>query len=262
VPVDVTRVARIAEAAGALIRDARAEPLDITEKAGAGPVTRADRAADAFLRERLLDLYDCGWLSEETADAPERLVAEHVWVVDPLDGTKEFLLGLPEFAVSVALVRAGRPVLAVVHEPANGTTCTAARGAGAFAGGRRARVREGRRLLASRAEFARGEFEAFRADWQVRPLGSIALKLARVAAGRAAATLSRGPKHEWDVCAGTLLVEEAGGTVTDLAGAVLAFNRPDPRIDGIVAGAPDACARAQRRATELGPVRGARAGRA
>lgn len=236
---------RIAAAAGQLIQRVREEGFDADSKGAAGPVTRADREADALLKRELLELVPAGWLSEETADDMARRDAERLWIVDPLDGTKEFIAGLQEYAVAIALVEAGEPVLGVVHNPATGEVFSAARAAGAFRNGEPITVREGDALLASRSELARGEFEPFDGSWKVTPLGSIQLKLALVAAGEGAATFSRGPKHEWDVCAGALIVAEAGGWATDLFGGKLRYNQPFPKTKGILAGAPEAWTRAR-----------------
>ena len=111
---------------------------------------------------------------------------------------------------------------------------------------------EGATLLASRSEVARGEFDPFQADWDVKPVGSIQLKLALVAAGTAGLTLSRGPKHEWDVCAGAIIVREAGGVATNVFGDRLRFNQPFPKTKGILAGAPKAFARAKDRVDAIG----------
>lgn len=250
-------VVRIAVEAGELLRAARREGgLEVEVKRGHGPVTRADREADDHLRRALGALEPAaGWLSEESEDDPARLHRRRVWIVDPLDGTKEFIAGRPEYAVSIALVEGGRPVLAVVRNPERDDTLHAVRGEGTLRNGEPVRVREGRTLAASRTELSRGEFEPFRREWILRPCGSTAYKLALVAAGEGAGTLSRGPKHEWDVCGGVLLVEEAGGVVTDGAGRPCRFNRPRPRIMGIVAGAPDAHARLLSRLREVGMAR-------
>jgi myo-inositol-1(or 4)-monophosphatase len=237
--------------AGRAIEGVRRAGFAVEDKGGAGPVTDADRAADALLRERLLAIREVGWLSEETADDAARLARESLWVVDPLDGTKEFVKGLPEYVVAVAFVEHGQSQLAAVHNPSTGETFWAVRGGGAYQDGRRIRVSESARLLASRSEIRRGEFEPF-AAWEVEPIGSIELKLAMVAAGRAGATLSRGPKHEWDVCAGALLVEEAGGMATDVFGGPLRYNQPFPKVRGVLAGAPGAHARALVKVRETG----------
>ncbi len=238
--------------AGAVIQQCRGDG-SATQKLDGSVLTAADRAADTLLKARLLGLRPVGWLSEETADSPNRLTARELWIVDPLDGTKEFVQGLPEYTVAIALVRDGRPVLGVVHNPATGDTWSAMRGAGACDGtGRRLSVAAGRGLLASRTEIRLGEFEPFAADWDVQPLGSIQYKLARIADGSAALTFSRGPKHEWDVCAGALLIEEAGGLVPDLFGEPLRYNQSFPKHPGVLAGHPESVAAARGLIAALG----------
>jgi myo-inositol-1(or 4)-monophosphatase len=249
--IDIQRVADAARRAGGVIQQVRAEGFDVLHKGNAGPVTEADRRADVLLRTELTALCAAGWLSEETADNPDRLPAEAVWIVDPLDGTKEFVKGLPEYVVAIGLVVGGVPTLGVIHNPQTADTFWAERGAGAFRNGSRIHVTDGNRLLASRTEMTRGEFAPFD-GWQVDAIGSIQYKLALVAAGEAAATLSRGPKHEWDVCAGALIVAEAGGRVTDMFGEPLRYNQVFPKVPGILAGAPDAYARALKRLQETG----------
>lgn len=243
---------KIAREAGILIQKIQAEGVEATSKEDQSPVTRADREADALLKHELLALEPAAWLSEETSDNPDRLNETRLWVVDPLDGTKEFMKGLPEYSVAIALVEDGQPILGVVHNPATGDTFSAARGLGAFRDGVSIRVEEGDRLLASRSEIKRGEFEPFQENWDVEPIGSIELKLALVAAGDAAATFSRGPKHEWDVCAGALIVSEAGGIATDLFGEPLRFNQSFPKVKGILAGAPETYRRAQQQIEAIG----------
>jgi myo-inositol-1(or 4)-monophosphatase len=230
----------------------RSDP-EVRHKTPDQPVTQADLAADALLRERLMGARPRdGWLSEETEDDPARLERERVWIVDPIDGTRSFIAGYREFAVSVALTERGRSVVGVLYNPAldevvwateGGGTYGATDWAGGKAGARRIRMAEpvpGERpmVLASRSEIADGEFEAFRDGWRIESTGSTAWKLAGAATGPAHAYISRGPKHEWDVAAGALIVAEAGGVVSDLDGAELRFNRADPYIHGILAATP------------------------
>ena len=231
----------VTRAAGAVIMNYFRDSFSVTDKSPDNPVTDADLAADRLLHEQLMALYpEAGWLSEETVDSPERLNKEYVWVVDPLDGTKEFVMGIPEFAVSVALVRNGAPELAVIFNPASDELFHAQRGKGAFSGSGAARVSDQARLRAarvdaSRSERKRGEFVPFEALVQVKTVGSIAYKLARVGAGLADATWSRGPKNEWDICAGVLVVNEAGGRCVDLDDQNFTFNRPSTKVNGIIA---------------------------
>jgi myo-inositol-1(or 4)-monophosphatase len=212
-------------------------------KAGGDPVTEADLAVNARL-ERLLPRPGEGWLSEETADDARRLDCERVWVVDPLDGTREFLAGIPEWCVSIGLVEAGRAVAGGITNPATGQTVIGAQGLGVALDGRPCRVRDraelaGAVVLASRSEVARGEWRAFeRAPFEVCPTGSVAYKLALVAAGLADATWTLVPKHEWDVAAGVALVLAAGGEVWVPEGEPPRFNQPSPALTGLLAAAP------------------------
>jgi myo-inositol-1(or 4)-monophosphatase len=237
--LNVARQATLA--AGAAICSYFHHTYEVQSKGYDNPVTTADLAADRILRARLTTAFpDDGWLSEETHDDKARLERQRVWVVDPLDGTKEFIKGIPEFAVSVALVVAGQAMLGIVHNPSTGELFHALRGGGAYLNDKPIRVTRrtdmpGSHIPASRSEFGRGEFDGLAVPLKIVPTGSIAYKLGLVAAGRADATWSQGSKHEWDVCAGVLLVEEAGGRVTDLSCQPHRFNQPHPQVNGIVA---------------------------
>lgn len=246
------QVIHAVRAAGRAIEVIASDGFSVEQKGAQGPVTEADRAADALLHEALLDIDGCGWLSEETADTEARLTQQRLWVVDPLDGTKEFVGGIPEYSVAVALVDHGEAVLGVVHNPSTGETFWAERGGGAYKDGARITVADGDRILASRSEVRRGEFAPFMTDWDIQHIGSIEYKLARVAAGDAAVTLSRGPKWEWDVCAGSVIVQEAGGIATDVFGNELRFNQPFPKTKGVLAGARQTHARVQEIVESLG----------
>lgn len=213
-------------------------------KANQDPVTVADLEANRILREKLLRRFpNFGWLSEETQDNMERLKKKWVWVVDPIDGTKEFIDGIPEFTISVALVREGHPLIAAIYNPTTKELFTAMRGKGAWLNGNRIQanhiLKDRPIILASRSEVKRGEFQPFEAYAIVKPVGSIAYKLSLVAAGRADATFSLGPKNEWDIAAGVLLVEEAGGRVTDKEGNPFKFNQPNTLVNGIIAATQD-----------------------
>jgi len=217
--------------------------LEVVRKAAGDPVTDADRAVDDLLK-RVLPREGEGWLSEETADDPERLSLRRVWVVDPLDGTREFLDGVPEWCVSIALVVDGEAVAGGICNPATDEWIVGAVGAGVWLGDRPVRTSECTALaeatvLASRSEVRRGEWARFeQGPFTVRPTGSVAYKLALVAAGLADATWTLVPKHEWDVAAGVALVRAAGGVVVGLDGRPCVFNRRVPRVSGLIACAP------------------------
>ena len=208
---------------------------------GRGPITEADLAADRVLREVLLREGE-GWLSEESTDDLSRLGKQRVWVVDPLDGTLEFVAGIPEWCVSVGLVESSRVVAGGITNPATGEIFLGSLESGLTYNGKpvRASVRttlEGAVILASRSEVRRGEWEAFRdAPITLRPTGSVAYKLALVAAGLADATWTLTPKHEWDVAAGVALVQAAGGFVECLDESTPIFNNRSPRFSSLIAG--------------------------
>lgn len=235
-----------AREAGAAVMKWFGSDLEVRHKSPGQPLTAADLEADRLLHDRLLaDHHAYGWLSEETVDGPDRLERDRVWIVDPIDGTRSFIAGRPEFTISVGLAERGRPVVGVVYNPARDELFSAVAGGGAFVelhGGAAQPLKLGgfatgrtARLLASRSEIGAGEFAGFPGGWTVEPAGSTAYKLACVAWGRADAFVSRGPKSEWDVCAGVLLVEEAGGRATDQTGAVPQFNCADPYVHGMIA---------------------------
>lgn len=212
-------------------------------KAHLDPVTEADRAVDAVLRKNLLREGE-GWLSEESKDDLSRLDREWVWVVDPLDGTREFVEGIPEFCVSIAMVHEGRAVAAGICNPATGEKFLGAQGSGLTYNGTSGHASErsdlkGAVILASRSETKRGEWKKFaEAPFRVQPMGSVAYKLARVAAGLADATFTLVPKHEWDVAAGVALVRSAGGYARPLNREDFAFNQRSPLLPGLVACGP------------------------
>jgi myo-inositol-1(or 4)-monophosphatase len=213
---------------------------DVVYKSQDQPQTAADVEADRVLQEVLLgDRPGYGWLSEEIRDTPERLTRSRVWIVDPIDGTRSFIAGRSEFAISIGLAENGAVALGVIANPATDEIFWAVRGAGAFVYPKqRIHVAQNdrvRRIAASRSELKRGEFAELVGTAEVVGVGSTAYKMAKVAAGEVDIFLSRGPKSEWDVCAGDLLVREAGGRVTDLRAETLRYNRTDPYIHGILA---------------------------
>lgn len=239
--------------AGNIIKQIAEQGFETHYKDAMDPVTTADHAANRYLQAQLMPLVpESGWLSEESRDSSERLSKQFVWIVDPIDGTKEFVERIPQYAVSVALAWEGQVVLGVVYNPALEQCFYGIWGHGAWLNGQRLfavrskavvgsrktspDTNDGRLLLlGSRSEMKRGEFASFEADFQVEAVGSIAYKLALVAAGHADATFSLGPKNEWDIAAGVLLVDAAGGRATDRAGQGIVFNRRSTLTNGVLA---------------------------
>lgn len=237
---DVLRIADALAAAAAVMRTYTPGNVAVEMKAGGDPVTQLDHEVDDLLRGVLVRPGE-GWLSEESADDLKRLACRRVWVVDPLDGTREFVEGIPEYCVSIGLVEEGRAVAGGIHNPATGETILGALGLGVTRNGSRVRTTEraelvGAKVLASRSETRRGEWERMEGNGlQVLPMGSVAYKLALVAAGHADATWTLVPKHEWDVAAGIALVEAAGGAARLCTGLPPQLNRPKPLLDGLIA---------------------------
>ncbi len=240
--LDVAR--ELGREAGAILLRHYTDGTEKWEKSKGNPVTLADLESDNHIRAGLAAAFpDDAILSEETVDDPKRVDCCRVWIVDPMDGTKEFTEGIPEFGVSIALVEDGEPVVGVVENPAARTAVWGSRGDGAFRDGERVRVSPVTALdecvvIASRSEIRRGEFDRFEGWFQeIRPVGSIAWKLACVASGEGDFNLSVAPKNEWDVCAGDLLVREAGGAYLDFARATRRYNQAKTLIEaGMVAG--------------------------
>ncbi|MBH5321343.1 3'(2'),5'-bisphosphate nucleotidase CysQ [Aurantiacibacter sediminis] len=229
--------------------------LKTWEKSPGNPVCEADLEVDGFLRRELQALLPAaGWLSEETSDDKERLEKGLIWLVDPIDGTRDFIRGRKGWAVSVALISGGRPLLGVLIAPARDEVWSARAGKGAW--------RNGERLQAStRSRFVGARVPAHDLPKQDRDLSkveqpnSIALRVAMVANDEAdlVATLRWG--FEWDIGAAALIAREAGAVVTDAFGAPLAYNKRDPRAFGLLATAPaihaDAVERLAERAARL-----------
>jgi myo-inositol-1(or 4)-monophosphatase len=231
-----------ARAAGSILRRHwHDRDFTIASKGRNNPVTSADLEANRAIAGLLRDAFPAyGWLSEETEDDQTRLQCARVWIVDPLDGTKEFIAGVPEFSIAIALAHEGEPVLGVTYNPVRHEMFWAARGLGCHLNRRRVRVSRTRTLrratvLASRSETARGEWQIFHGQVRVSPTGSVAYKLAMVAAGMGDATFTRLPKNEWDIAAGTALILEAGGCVTGLDGEPVKLNQPNVKLPGLIA---------------------------
>jgi myo-inositol-1(or 4)-monophosphatase len=212
-------------------------------KSGRDPVTEADRMANRVLYDALLRVGE-GWLSEESADDLNRLGKERLWIVDPIDGTSEFISGVPEWCISVGFVESGRAVAGGICNPVTGEIFLGALGEGVKLNGTAVGISgrqnlKGAVVLASRSEITRGEWDCYRdAPFVTRPMGSVAYKLALVAAGIADATWTVSPKHEWDIAAGSALVQAAGGLVRNLDGSELRYNRPSPLLPGLLACTP------------------------
>lgn len=241
---DLDLIRNAAEAAGRLALAEREAGLKIWSKSGGSPVTSADMAVDEMLKAALLSARpDHGWLSEETEDTADRLSKSRIFVVDPIDGTVAYMKGKPWWCIPIAIVEDGRPIAAVIHAPALGETFTATLGGGAFLQGRPITASDTAGLddASVLADARLMEGPHWLEPWpamRYEKRNAIAYRMALVAAGAFDAAINLTPKCDWDVCAGALIVEEAGGRVTDHHGHAWRFNQVDPRQNSLVCSGP------------------------
>ncbi len=218
------QLAAVVREAGELARAAFGKPMKTWLKDKSSPVSETDIAVDGFLKGRLAHVApDVGWLSEETADSPARLAATRVWVVDPIDGTRAFIAGRPDWTVSVALVEKERPVLGALYAPMSDEFFLASAGAGVTCNGRPLAVTLGDSVAGAWIGGPKGLTERLARiapAIRVAPLvHSVALRFARVTAGTFDAAFASRNCRDWDLAAADLLVHEAGGALTTTAGA-------------------------------------------
>lgn len=221
-----------------------ADGFETIQKPDQSPVTSADLAVNEVLLSHLMSAFpQDGWLSEESPDGLDRLQKRRVWVVDPIDGTKAFISGEPDFCISVGLIEQGRPIVAGIFNPSTDELFTATLG-----GGLRLNHEpvvppaswSGRQPVIALNPWEQqiGRFTSLDPSINRRPIRSIAWVLALAAAGRIEGVATWEPENEWDVAAGTLLITEAGGAISDGLGQELLFNRREPRYRGIIATGP------------------------
>jgi 3'-phosphoadenosine 5'-phosphosulfate (PAPS) 3'-phosphatase len=237
--------AAVREANEAIRKVLRGARVRVGHKPGEGPVTEADYAADDILHERLMPLVPAArWISEESAEAAPLLRGEPTWVVDPLDGTSEFLRGLPEFGVSVALFIGGRLAMGAVGLPSEQAVLSAI-----VAGGRQEARRDGvtlpmlpddgvvRRVVVSRHDYEYRQLH-YQIPYEVYPCGSSAVKLVHAASLDTDVYFSTGPRSVWDVAGGAAILEGVGGTLLRINGRPLVLSPQEIEVPAFVAGAP------------------------
>ncbi|TVS03561.1 MAG: 3'(2'),5'-bisphosphate nucleotidase CysQ [Rhodobacteraceae bacterium] len=240
---DLALLVAAAEAAGGIAkRHFGREPRVWDKGQGQGPVSQADLEIDEMLRERLRRARpEYGWLSEESAEAQG--TGGRRFIIDPIDGTRAYLDGQSGFAHALAVVEQGMPVAAVIYLPLRDLCYTAARGAGAFRNdevisvSQRAQV-TGADLLVARPQLAPEYWPGGVPNVTRHFRPSLAWRMALVAEGQFDAMLTLRPTWHWDSVAGTLLIAEAGGVVSDGSGAALRFDTPEPRSAGVIAAGP------------------------
>ena len=237
---DRALIGQAAREAGALALRFRDRRLRVWEKAPGDPVSEADLAVDNLLRETLLKARPgYGWLSEETADDRSRLSAARTFVVDPIDGTRAFVKGRAEFAVSIAVVEDGAPVAAAIYDPSADRLYDAARGAGAHNNGEPIAISPWPEITGAKILGDPGRLTALRQlGAEASTVNSAALRLALAATGAFDAVVAVRGKWDWDIAAGHLLVEEAGGRISALDGRGLRYSESQTRKPPPLAAGP------------------------
>lgn len=239
---DLSLILEAARGAGALAETFLKHGTESWDKGGNSPVSDADLAVDAFLEERLRALRpDYGWLSEETRDDKSRLAAPRTFLVDPIDGTRDFLRGRSGWAISIAVVEDDWPIAAVLFAPALGYEYTARQGGGAALNGQPIRTSgrsalENARLCIDPDILRSRHWQGPACDTAPKP-NSIALRMADVARGAADATFDGRSTNEYDTAAGALILTEAGGIITDTMGARPRYNKPRAKERDLIASA-------------------------
>jgi myo-inositol-1(or 4)-monophosphatase len=237
---DLALISGAAKEAGRIALSFFNNKPEVWMKGGTSPVSEADFAVDRYLRETLTAARPgYGWLSEETADAPERLDARRAFVADPIDGTRAFLDGKTTWCISIAVVEAGRPIAGVLDCPATGEVFAASLGSGSRKDDRRIRVAAPRdpALIAGpkpMIEAAHGHLK--RAVERVAYIPSLAYRIAMVADGRLDATFIKQNAQDWDLAAAELVLLEAGGTIRAADGRPPLYATGNPRHGELVAG--------------------------
>lgn len=234
--------------AGALALSLFRTELKNWTKGASSPVSEADIAVNDLLEKRLRSATpDYGWLSEESVDDESRLEKPLVWIVDPIDGTRGYLAGREDWCVSVALVENASPVLAAVFAPASDEFFFAARGQGAARNGVAVRATPGTELDFSRVAGPKPLVERLNrsaGEIVLHPrIGSLALRLCRVAQGSLDAAFAGGQSRDWDLAAANLIVQEADGNMTALSGDAISYNRRGVTHGVLVAAGRDRHAR-------------------
>ena len=240
---DLRLAVEVAREAGALSLDWLRKGAETWEKSPDNPVTEADIAVNDLIAKRLRSARpEYGWLSEETKDNPGDRAQQRTWVVDPIDGTRAFILGEPYFSISIALLDGKKPVVAALYNPMSNEMFAATDGGGATLNGEGIRAMptcslEGCGMIVRPEIHARLRHHP---DWPVTRVltpipSSIAYRIALVAAGRWDAAIGLQNTNDWDIAAAVLVLEEAGGIATDGEGRPFVFNQAVTRHPGVVA---------------------------
>jgi myo-inositol-1(or 4)-monophosphatase len=232
---DLLRIRQALDSVATMVSGTDPKDISVSYSHNGDPVTALDRAINQLLHNELPQTGE-GWLSEESRDDLSRLQRSRVWVIDPIDGTREYVEGLPMWCVSVALVEDHEAVAGGILNPSTGEMFLGSVETGFEVLGP-VRLNQPQefhippRMLVSRKEHRQGKWASFEcSELAISPVGSIAYRLAQVAAGYAEATCTFEPRGEWDVAAGVALIHATGGTVQTLDGTAVRFNQEVPQL--------------------------------
>ncbi len=212
-----------AKIAGETIMKFYKTQLNVREKSPNNPVTKADIAANDKIKDLLTSRYPkFGWLSEETKDSLDRLNKEYVWIIDPIDGTKEFIEGIPNFSISIGLVKNEIPIVGVLYNPATKELFYAQKNKGAFYNNNLVKCSKKNdirniNIVVSRSEMNAGLWDKYSSTTKYKiEIGSVAYKLGLISASKYDFFATLKPKNEWDICAGHIILEESGGVLKNI----------------------------------------------
>lgn len=237
--IDIEEIKKIAIEAGKETLRFYADGNAISQKENDTPLTQADLASERIIKARL-EKFKIPILSEEAKDDKSRLESEFVWIVDPLDGTSDFIQKTGEFAVMIGLVQNNLPILGVIYAPISNEMFSAEKGQGAFLEKNNEKIKlrvseadsfSEMTILLSRNHLMPLEEKLVETlKLKKKNMGSAGLKICEIASGKAEIYINSSDKSsEWDTCAGTIILEEAGGKITDLKGKDIGFNGENPR---------------------------------
>jgi len=216
--------------------------LKVNYKSRNQPVTNADLEINTFLKNFLKKISpNYGWLSEESLDDKSRYECENFWCLDPIDGTRSYIYGKPEYTISLALINGQVPILGFIYNPNTEEFFFSKKNSGSFCNEKKINVNKKRKLnecliAVSSSEKKKLESLNFFSDKKILKMGSIAYKIALVAKGKIDIALSFTKKNDWDLAASDLLINEAGGEIKSITGEKINYNTSNLKINSVVAG--------------------------
>ncbi len=241
--LDLTLLVNAVREAGELALGFLAKGFKSWNKPDGSLVTEADLAVDAFLKSKLLLARpDYGWVSEESPDDLSRLSAPKTWIVDPIDGTRNFAKTGVHWCIGASLVQDGKPLLACVFHPQLTRVYTAQLGHGCFLNAERLHIADGFNSIAKARVMGTNSLTSILTRHGAKHVPAndtpLLARLAMIASDELDVVVSTGPKYDWDLASGALLVTEAGGVVTDLQGNAHRYNQLSRQQSGLVASSP------------------------